>query len=96
MRTRSGLIELEAGFTLGLAAVGPDQVRVCIQYDPDHKVPLIGVRVCQLTRSETVELVQLGIQVLEREAAYRNLRVVRGGRRWQHVNGGVDHGSAVE
>jgi hypothetical protein len=56
MRTRSGLIELQSGWTLGVASLGHGLIRLLLQFDPKHEVPSAGVKELRLTVDECDEL----------------------------------------
>lgn len=58
MITRSGLIELESGWIVGIAAVAPDMVRVVLQYDPNRASPMAGVKDIRVTSDEAFELIE--------------------------------------
>lgn len=64
MRTNSGLIELDSGWTLGVGAVAPGRVRMLLQYAPGEAFPAHGVKDLRLSLEEVSEV----MAALERAA----------------------------
>lgn len=58
MKTNAGLIELDCGWILAVAAVAPDQVRMVLQFDPHKEMLAHGVKDLRLTGVEAAELVE--------------------------------------
>lgn len=66
MITRSGLIELDSGWVVGIAAVAPEMVRVVLQYDPNRASPMAGVKDIRVTVDEASELIDALTDARER------------------------------
>lgn len=57
MRTRAGLIELDCGWVIGVAAVAPGQVRAVLSFDPRRENFGFGVKDLRISADEAGELI---------------------------------------
>lgn len=54
--TRSGLIELNSGWSIAVGASAQGQVRLVLQFDPSREIPAHGVKTLAMTTDEALEL----------------------------------------
>lgn len=85
VRTPSGIVELDCGWVVAIGVPTRGQVRLLLQFDPEHEIPSHGVKDLRVNADEVRELVQALEAALTRLEELERLLAGEGELSFGHV-----------